>query len=347
MEFKVIYLASCEIILIINPFFIYNLFKRLKGGAMNLQVEKREMTGGKVTLLKQYLKNKDLFVMLIPVLLYYICFCYIPMGGIVIAFKDYKLMKGIGGSPWVGVDNFIELFTTPSFYEILGNTLWISILRLLFGFPAPILLALLLNEVRSARYKKTVQTISYLPHFLSWVILTGVFQQLLSPSTGVVNALLGKFGIEPIYFLGSPKWFVFTIIFTGVWQSAGWGTVIYLAAIAGIDPQMYEAAMLDGAGRMKRILYITLPSLAPTITITLILSTGNILNAGFDQIMNMYNEAVYEVGDIIDTYVYRRGLEGMQYSYSTAVNLFKNVIGLGFVLITNKIAQKLGDSSLW
>ncbi len=314
---------------------------------MNLQVEKREMTGGKVTLLKQYLKNKDLFVMLIPVLLYYICFCYIPMGGIVIAFKDYKLMKGIGGSPWVGVDNFIELFTTPSFYEILGNTLWISILRLLFGFPAPILLALLLNEVRSARYKKTVQTISYLPHFLSWVILTGVFQQLLSPSTGVVNALLGKFGIEPIYFLGSPKWFVFTIIFTGVWQSAGWGTVIYLAAIAGIDPQMYEAAMLDGAGRMKRILYITLPSLAPTITITLILSTGNILNAGFDQIMNMYNEAVYEVGDIIDTYVYRRGLEGMQYSYSTAVNLFKNVIGLGFVLITNKIAQKLGDSSLW
>jgi ABC-type polysaccharide transport system, permease component len=314
---------------------------------MNLQVEKREMTGGKVTLLKQYLKNKDLFVMLIPVLLYYICFCYIPMGGIVIAFKDYKLMKGIGGSPWVGVDNFIELFTTPSFYEILGNTLWISILRLLFGFPAPILLALLLNEVRSARYKKTVQTISYLPHFLSWVILTGVFQQLLSPSTGAVNALLGKFGIEPIYFLGSPKWFVFTIIFTGVWQSAGWGTVIYLAAIAGIDPQMYEAAMLDGAGRMKRILYITLPSLAPTITITLILSTGNILNAGFDQIMNMYNEAVYEVGDIIDTYVYRRGLEGMQYSYSTAVNLFKNVIGLGFVLITNKIAQKLGDSSLW
>lgn len=314
---------------------------------MNLQVEKREMTGGKVTLLKQYLKNKDLFVMLIPVLLYYICFCYIPMGGIVIAFKDYKLMKGIGGSPWVGVDNFIELFTTPSFYEILGNTLWISILRLLFGFPAPILLALLLNEVRSARYKKTVQTISYLPHFLSWVILTGVFQQLLSPSTGAVNALLGKFGIEPIYFLGSPKWFVFTIIFTGVWQSVGWGTVIYLAAIAGIDPQMYEAAMLDGAGRMKRILYITLPSLAPTITITLILSTGNILNAGFDQIMNMYNEAVYEVGDIIDTYVYRRGLEGMQYSYSTAVNLFKNVIGLGFVLITNKIAQKLGDSSLW
>ena len=285
--------------------------------------------------------------MLIPVLLYYICFCYIPMGGIVIAFKDYKLMKGIVGSPWVGVDNFIELFTTPSFYEILGNTLWISILRLLFGFPAPILLALLLNEVRSARYKKTVQTISYLPHFLSWVILTGVFQQLLSPSTGDVNALLGKFGIEPIYFLGSPKWFVFTIIFTGVWQSAGWGTVIYLAAIAGIDPQMYEAAMLVGAGRMKRILYITLPSLAPTITITLILSTGNILNAGFDQIMNMYNEAVYEVGDIIDTYVYRRGLEGMQYSYSTAVNLFKNVIGLGFVLITNKIAQKLGDSSLW
>lgn len=314
---------------------------------MNLITKRRRASIEKPTLLKQYVKSKDLFVMLIPVLIYYICFCYIPMGGIVIAFKDYKLMKGIWGSPWVGLANFVELFTTPSFYEILGNTLWISILRLVFGFPAPILLALLLNEVRSARYKKTVQTISYLPHFLSWVILTGVFQQLLSPSTGAVNALLGKFGIEPIYFLGSPKWFVFTIILTGVWQSVGWGTVIYLAAIAGIDPQMYEAAMLDGAGRMKRILYITLPCLAPTITITLILSTGNILNAGFDQIMNMYNEAVYEVGDIIDTYVYRRGLEGMQYSYSTAVNLFKNVIGLGFVLLTNRIAQKLGDSSLW
>lgn len=308
---------------------------------------KKKEKGNFRELLLQYRKNKELFLLFIPVLLFYIIFCYIPMGGIVIAFKDYKLMQGIWGSPWVGLENFRELFTTPSFYEILGNTLWISILRLVFGFPAPILLAILLNEVRYARYKKVVQTFSYLPHFLSWVILAGVFQQLLSPSTGAVNALLGKLGIDPIYFLGDPKWFVFTIILTGIWQSIGWGTVIYLAAISGIDPQLYEAAMLDGAGRFKRILYITLPCLAPTITITLILNTGGILNAGFDQIMNLYNEAVYEVGDIIDTYVYRRGLEGMQYSYSTAVNLFKNVIGLGFVLFTNKIAQKLGDNSLW
>ena len=302
---------------------------------------------GKKSLFRQYYKNKGLFLMFLPVLAYYIIFCYIPMGGIVIAFKDYNLMKGIWGSPWVGLENFRELFTTPSFYNILRNTVWISILRMVFGFPAPILLALLLNEIQHARYKKVVQTISYLPHFLSWVILAGVFQQLLSPSTGAVNAILQKIGIEPIYFLGDPKWFVFTIIVTGVWQGVGWGTIIYLAAISGIDPQMYEAAMLDGASRLKRVLYITLPSLAPTITIMLILNTGNILNAGFDQIMNMYNEAVYEVADIIDTYVYRRGLEGMQYSYSTAVNLFKNVIGLIFVLVTNKIAQKLGDSSLW
>jgi putative aldouronate transport system permease protein len=299
------------------------------------------------SLFRQYRKHGDLFLMFLPVLLFYIMFCYIPMGGIIIAFKDFKLMRGIWESPWVGLENFRELFSTPSFYEILGNTLWISILRLLAGFPAPILLALLLNEIRHVKYKKVVQTISYLPHFLSWVILAGVFQQLLSPSTGALNALLGKLGIGPIYFLGDPKWFVFTIIVTGIWQSVGWGTVIYLAAIAGIDPQLYEAAMLDGAGRMKRILYVTLPCLAPTITITLILSTGGILNAGFDQIMNMYNEAVYQVGDIIDTYVYRRGLEGMQYSYSTAVNLFKNVIGLGFVLTTNKIARKLGENSLW
>lgn len=299
------------------------------------------------TLLLQYRKNKELFILFLPVLAFYIIFCYIPMGGIVIAFKDYKLMQGIWGSPWVGLDNFKELFSTPSFYEILGNTIWISFLRLAVGFPAPILLALLLNEVRHSGYKKVVQTVSYLPHFLSWVILAGVFEQLLSPSTGAVNAILSKFGITPIFFLGDPNWFIFTIIITGVWQGIGWGTVIYLAAISGIDPQLYEAAMLDGAGRFKQVLYITIPSLIPTITIILILNTGGILNAGFDQIMNMYNEAVYGVGDIIDTYVYRRGLEGMQYSYSTAVNLFKNVIGLGFVLFTNNIAKRLGDNSLW
>ncbi len=295
----------------------------------------------------QYRKNKELFILFLPVLVFYIVFCYIPMGGIVIAFKDYKLMQGIWGSPWAGLDNFRELFSTPSFYEILGNTVWISILRLVVGFPAPIILALFLNEVKHSGYKKVVQTVSYLPHFLSWVILAGVFQQLLSPSTGAVNAILEKLGISPIFFLGDPKWFIFTIILTGVWQGVGWGTVIYLAAISGIDPQLYEAAMLDGAGRFKQVLYITIPSLIPTITIILILNTGGILNAGFDQIMNMYNEAVYKVGDIIDTYVYRRGLEGMQYSYSTAVNLFKNVIGLGFVLFTNKIAKRLGDNSLW
>ncbi len=299
------------------------------------------------SLFLQYRKNKELFILFLPVLVFYIIFCYIPMGGIVIAFKDYKLMQGIWGSPWVGLDNFKELFSTPSFYEILGNTIWISILRLVIGFPAPIILALLLNEVKHNDYKKVVQTVSYLPHFLSWVILAGVFQQLLSPSTGAVNAILGKLGISPVFFLGDPNWFIFTIIITGVWQGVGWGTVIYLAAISGIDPQLYEAAMLDGAGRLKQVLYITIPSLVPTITIILILNTGGILNAGFDQIMNMYNEAVYEVGDIIDTYVYRRGLEGMQYSYSTAVNLFKNVIGLGFVLFTNNIAKRLGDNSLW
>ena len=300
-----------------------------------------------ISLISQYRKNKELFILFLPVLMFYIVFSYIPMGGIVIAFKDFKLMQGIWGSPWVGFDNFAELFSASSFYDILGNTVWISLLRLAVGFPAPIILALLMNEVKHNGYKKVVQTISYLPHFLSWVILAGVFQQLLSPSTGAVNALLSKIGIPPIYFLGDPNWFIFTIIATGVWQGVGWGTVIYLAAIAGIDPQLYEAAMLDGAGRWKQIRYITLPCLIPTITIILILNTGGILNAGFDQIMNMYNEAVYSVGDIIDTYVYRRGLEGMQYSYSTAVNLFKNVIGLGFVLLTNSIAKKMGDNSLW
>ena len=298
-------------------------------------------------LIQQYKKNYDLFLIFLPVLIYFIIFHYIPMVGIVIAFKDYQLLDGIFGSKWVGLANFKELFTTGSFFEVLRNTVWISFLRFVFGFPAPIILALLLNEIKKKWYKKLVQTVSYLPHFLSWVVLAGLFIQFFSPSTGPINFILKHFGLKPIYFLGEPNWFVFTIITTGIWQSIGWGTIIYLAAISNIDPQMYESAVLDGATRFQNVIYITLPSIMPTIAILLILNTGNILNAGFDQIFNLYNSAVLSVADIIDTYVYRRGLTGMEYSFATTVGLFKNVIGFILVYITNKIARKIGGSTLW
>ncbi len=296
---------------------------------------------------KRLVPNMDLLILVLPAVAFFIIFSYIPMGGIVIAFKNFQLRKGIWGSPWVGFQQFQTLFSTPSFFEVLRNTVTISLLRLLCGFPAPILLAVLLNELRCQRYKKIVQTVSYLPHFLSWVVLAGIFIQFLSPSTGPINIALKALGFEPIYFLGSTKTFVPTIIATGIWQSVGWGSIIYLAAISGIDPALYESAVLDGATRFQRIWYITLPSILPTITVLLILNTGSILNGGFDQIFNLYNDAVLSVADILDTYVYRRGLEGMQYSFSAAVSLFKNGVGFLFVFVTNKIAQRIGEGSLW
>jgi len=297
--------------------------------------------------LRDFIVNWDLMLLMLPVAAYYIIFCYIPMGGIVIAFKDYRLLEGIMGSKWVGFYQFMVLFDTPSFYEVLRNTVVISSLRLLFGFPAPILFALLLNELRGTVFKKAIQTISYLPHFLSWVVLAGIFIPFLSPSTGPINIIISRLGGTPIYFLGKTGTFVPTIIITGIWQSFGWGSIIYLAAIAGISPELYESAVLDGANRLQRIRYITLPSILPTVVVLFIMNTGSILNGGFDQIFNLYNDAVMSVADILDTYVYRRGLTGLQYSYAAAVGLFKNVIGFMFVFITNTIARKLGESSLW
>lgn len=295
----------------------------------------------------QYIKNYDLFLLFLPVIVYYVVFAYIPMYGVVLAFKKFQLLGGITGSPWVGFDNFKEIFSTGSFYEVLRNTINISLLRLIFGFPAPIILALLLNEITNKWFKKIIQTISYLPHFLSWIVLTGIFVQFLSPTSGPINFLITTIGFKSIYFLGQPNWFIFTLISTGIWQGIGWGSIIYLAAISNIDQEMYESAELEGVSRFQRIIYITLPSIMPTVTILLILNVGGILNAGFDQIFNLYNDAVLNVADIIDTYVYRRGLNGMQYSYATAVGLFKNVIGFVLVLGTNAITKRMSEYALW
>lgn len=297
--------------------------------------------------MRNVLKFRTFYLMLIPAVLYYAIIHYYPMYGAQIAFKDFRFNLGIIGSPWVGFEHFLELFSAASFKQILTNTLLISFYKLIFGFPAPILFALLLNEVLHTRIKKFVQTVSYLPHFISWVVLGGVFMQLLSPTSGPINILLGFFGIDSIYFLGDNSWFRGTLAWTAIWKGIGWGSIIYFAAISSIDTALYEAAGIDGANRFHKMVYITIPSMTPVITIMFIFAVGGIINDDFDQIFNMYSPAVYQSGDVIGTYVYRKGLVGMEFSYATAVGLFKNVIGFVLIIITNKIVKKISDYSLW
>ena len=296
---------------------------------------------------RNYWKFRELYLMLIPVLAYYILFHYIPMYGTQIAFKNYKFNLGIIKSPWVGFEHFQYLFSIRSFREILRNTLLISGYKLVFGFPAPIILAILMNEISILPFKKTVQTISYLPHFLSWVILSAIFMQILSPSTGAVNIAMQQIGIKPVFFLGDPKWFRAVLVSTSVWKDIGWGSIIYLASIAAINPEIYEAAIVDGAGRFRRIWHITLTSLIPVITIQLIFAIGRITLDDFDQIFNLYNPAVYSVGDVISTYTYRKGLVELQYSFSAAVGLFQNVISLGLIIAANSITKKINEYGIW
>ena len=300
------------------------------------------------SLLQTYYRHRYLFLLLAGALIWTIIFKYGPMYGVIIAFKKYRIFDGIWGSEWVGMANFIKLFNgTTEFGTVFRNTLLISLYRLFWGFPAPIILALLLNEVYQRHFKRVVQTISYLPHFLSWVVLGGVIRTILSPSTGVVNSIITGLGGEPIYFLANSNWFVTVLITTGVWQQVGWSSIIFLAAIAGIDPQLYEAAVVDGAGKLRQTWSITIPGIIPVIVILFILRVGDILDAGFDQIFNLYNPAVYEVADIIDTYVYRVGLVELNFSFSAAVGLFKNVIGLILVVIVNRIAKIFGEYGIW
>jgi len=297
--------------------------------------------------LKRYVKSKYLMLMLVPAIIYYITFHYIPIYGLLIAFKDFKLANGIWASPWVGFEHFRDLFSLGSFWEVLRNTIIISLYKLIWGFPAPIILALLLNELHNAHFKKVVQTISYLPHFLSWVVLGGIFLQVLSPTTGPVNMILKYFKIEPIFFMANPKWFRSVLVITGIWKSVGWGSVIYIASLAGINPELYEACTIDGANRFQKIIHVSIPSLVPVISIMLIFAVGGIINDDFDQIFNMYNEAVYKVADVLSTYIYRVGLETMQFERSTAVGLFKNVIAFTLIVLANSITKRLNDYGIW
>jgi putative aldouronate transport system permease protein len=291
--------------------------------------------------------GRELFLLVLPCLLFFLIFHYVPMIGLIVAFKDFSLHDGILYSSWVGMENFHRLFASDDFPRALRNTLIISLLRLAFGFFAPLILALLLNEVRVTWYKRSIQTLTYLPYFFSWVVLGGIFLMLLS-GDGPINGLVKAAHHSPISFLGDPTWFLIVLIVTGIWQGAGYGAVIYLAALSGIDPHLYEAAAIDGASRWNRVRHVTLPSLSPTIVVLLILSLGGILNAGFDQIYNLYNPIVYSSSDIIDTYVLRR-LITMDYSLATAAGMFKSVVSLALVAGANTIANRLsgGEQGIW
>ncbi len=296
------------------------------------------------TVLKKY---KNYYLMLLPGLIFVIIFLYLPIVFNFIAFKDYKIFLGPVESPWNGLDNFRRLFQNSDFYRILKNTLIISIYKILIGFPIPILFALLLNEVRCVPFKKAVQTIVYLPHFISWVVLASLAATLLSPNDGFLNNLLVLMGRDPIFFLGDPKYFRGVLVITDIWKEMGWAAIIYLAALAGVPVDMYEAAAIDGASKIQKILYITIPSITPTIVIMLLLRMGGILNAGFEQVFTLYNPAVYEVADIIDTYVYRIGIVNTQYGFSAAAGLFKSVIACIMVVSCNWLTRKSGQEGLF
>jgi putative aldouronate transport system permease protein len=296
-------------------------------------------------------KYKFLYLLILPGLLYFLVFHYIPMYGIVIAFQDFKPFSGAAkmfvNPEWVGLKHFYEFFNSFYFFALLKNTLLISLYKKIFIFPSAIVLALLLNEVRHAKFKRVVQTISYMPHFLSWVIISGLVIMLLSPTSGPVNLIIAAFGGEPVNFLGEPAYFRSILVMSDWWASIGWGSIIYLAALAGIDPAQYESAKIDGANRYRQMLHISLPGISNVIAILFVLSIGHILNVSFEQVLLLYSPTVYSVGDTIDTYVYREGLLNSRYSYAAAIGIFKNVMGLLFMLGTNYIVRKMGKEGIW
>lgn len=296
---------------------------------------------------EEVVKNKWLYIMFLPVMVWYVIFTYWPMFGVVIAFEKFNAVKGIWGSDWVGLKNFRQIFSDPYFVRILKNTFLLNIYGLIFGFPMPIILALCFNEVRNLVFKKITQTLSYLPYFISTVIVCGFALTFLSPSTGVVNIILEKFGIESIYFLQEPGYFRSIYVFLGIWQGMGFSAIIYIATLSGISPELYEAAKIDGANRWKQLCYITFPSLIPTITIMLILNMGSMLSADVSKIILLYNPTTYETADVLNTYVYRQGLLGSNYSYATAIGLFQGVVAFILVFGANLFSKKVSETSLW
>ena len=295
---------------------------------------------------KDWKRNRSLYLMVLPVILFYILFHYKPMYGALIAFQDYNPRLGFSGSEWVGFDQFNRFFTSPYFGRLVKNTLLLSVYGILFGFPAPIILALLLNELRAKRFKKTVQTITYLPHFISLVVVTGIIKDF-TQSTGLINDIIVMFGGERSSLIQNPALYRTIYIVSDIWQGIGWGSIIYLSALSGVDQQLYEAASIDGAGRWKQLIHVTLPGIAPTIVIMLIMRMGQLLGTGYEKTILLYNEATYETADVIASYIYRVGILERNWSYSTAIGLFNAVINLALLIVTNKISKRVSETSLW
>jgi putative aldouronate transport system permease protein len=296
---------------------------------------------------KKIIRNWELYLFLLPTLAYFIIFHYIPMYGVQIAFKDFLPSTGIWGSEWVGFSHFTRFFESYYFWDLIKNTLGISIYELIVGFPLPIIVALSINEVKDGLFKRSVQTVTYAPHFISVVVMAGMIIAFLSPATGVINHFISALGFEPIPFMSDPGWFKSVYVFSGVWQSTGWGTIIYLAALAGVDQQLHEAAIVDGATRLQRIWHINIPALVPTMIILLILNVGSILSVGFEKILLLQNPLNIDSSNVIATFVYKAGLLDAQYSFAAAVGLFNAVISAILLIIVNQIARKRSETSLW
>lgn len=297
----------------------------------------------------KYVKNNIwLYILLLPVLAYIFVFKYLPMFGIAIAFQNFNFVDGILGSEWIGLYNFKVLFSADGeFLKILSNSLLLSLYNLLIGFPMPIILAILLNEIRNKAFLRFSQTAIYLPHFISWVVVSGMVMNFLSPNNGVVNYLITMFGGEPVGFMTDPKYFRSIVVISTIWKETGWGTIIYLAAITGIDQDLYEAADIDGANRLRKMIHITLPSLKGTIVVLFIMRLGNILDNGFEPVFLLHNTLTLDVADVFELYTYRMGIQLGQYSYSTAVGIFKSIVGFLLIISANTMVRKMGESSIW
>ncbi|MFI2856576.1 ABC transporter permease [Paenibacillus sp. JSM ZJ436] len=293
------------------------------------------------------LKSYQLYLFVLPALLYYVVFHYVPMYGVQIAFKNFMAFKGISESPWVGFEHFERFFNSFEFTKIILNTIQLSLMQLILGFPAPIILALMLNQLMHKRFKKFVQTIIYAPHFISTVVIAGMLFLFLSPQTGFINKLIEGLGGEAVFFMGDPGWFRSVYVLSEIWQNTGWGTIIYLAALTSISPELHESAVVDGANKFQRIVHIDIPGIMPTAVILLILSTGNIMSLGFEKVYLMQTPLNLPTSEIISTYVYKTGLVGAQYSFSTAVGLFNSIINFVILLSVNQIAKKTSNTSLW
>lgn len=296
---------------------------------------------------KRWHNSKYLMLLFLPALIYYLLFKYVPMFGILISFKDYNTFKGVWASEWVGLKYYSLFFNSPDFLKLLKNTVLLGVSKVIFGFPAPIILALLLNEVRRAALKRFVQSISYLPHFISNVVVVSMMFLFLSPTSGLVNKVIQWFGYDAVNFMQNESYFRAIYILSEIWQHVGWETIIYLAALSAIDPQLYEAARVDGANRRHQLLHITIPGIRPAIIILFILNIGHVLDIGFEKVLLMLNPSIYSTADVLSTYVYRTGIQSMNYSYATAIDLFSSIINLIFILTANWISRRTSETSLW